>query len=109
MMNNKHKWAKEMQHWAAGGIVQWRANSAYTWENCHRDCVNFGAIYEFRIKSEIAIPKTRITEDDFKIFRESVAEKMCEEFSQVDLMKRLIVEVGQESIRLAIKHGDVKL
>ena len=108
-MNNTHKWAKEMMHWAAGGIVQWRANASYIWENCNRDRVDFGSTYEFRIKPELAIPKTRITEDDFKIFRESVAEKMCGQFSQVDLMKRLIVEVGQESLKLAIKHGDVKL
>ena len=95
-MNSKHKLARQIAHWSDNNTVQCQQSSDFSTD-------------EFRIKPELVIPKTRITEDDFQIFRESVAEKMCKEFSQVDLMKRLIVEVGQESLRLAIKHGDVKL
>ena len=107
MMTSKHKWAKEMRHWAAGGIVQHRYKSSLDWQDCHRDCVNFGSNYEFRIKPELVIPKTRITESDYNFYKERIQSKLHPDHTTFFMMQKVMIEVAQESLRLAVENGDL--
>ena len=106
-MTNTHKWAKEMQHWAAGGIVQHRYLELTTWKDCDKNCVDFGSTDEFRIKTQLKIPKTRIKFESLEIDY-LIMFKNYKDYTELKiLLKEAMIRCSQESLRLAVEHGDL--
>ena len=112
MMRQAHKYAAEITHWLNGGAIQYIHDEDCElgesgWSDCDECCVNFDLIGKFRIKPQPEIPKTRITESDYNFYKERIQSKLHPDHTTFFMMQKVMIEIAQESLRLAVENGDL--
>ena len=115
-MRAPHKYAKEITHWLNGGAIEYKDKNDLCWHDYNPSNINrafpSGALYfidgtEYRVKPEPEIPKTRITESDYNFYKERIQSKLHPDHTTFFMMQKVMIEIAQESLRLAVENGDL--
>ena len=101
-MRVPHKYAKEITHWLNGGAIEYKDKKDLCWHDYNPLNISrafpSGALYfidgtEYRLKPEPEIPKTRIKEVAYLIYKSNLRERIDPAYTEIYFMQKLMMEI----------------